>query len=244
MEQDVQWDNSLSAVEAILARGSENQAGESSQGQDASADAQQEQEQAQPPKEDAPAPVPYDRFKQSRQALQAAKAQNEKLEKELADLRARIEGSDSSKSAGKSDDEKDDSWLEAVFGGKGSKDQNQAIAAMSDPVLEAIKMEYAERQLDATLKAYPHVPQEVMLSSIAAGLDPETVAGAFEQLKALMGTQAPAPQGHPAPSKQAPPPRPTSGGQSVGAPAKPKKELPDNQYDRVEFVAKLLEGGF
>jgi hypothetical protein len=216
---------------------------------------QQGTDQGQGQQDTGPAPVPYDRFKQSRQALQEAKAHNAKLERELAELKAKFTSAKSTSPNDGKDGADDDSWLDAVFGGANSKGKQhpqpdggkeaQSLATM-DPVLESIKMEYAERQLDATLKAFSHVPEEVMLPALASGLDPETIAESYEHLKAILGkTQSPQMPATPtgAKAKSAPPPRPASAGAGNGMPpAKQKPQLPDNQYDRVEFVAKLLEG--
>lgn len=192
----------------------------------------QEQDQSEPP------PVPYTRFKQSREALRQAKEQMSRLEQELAKFK------EAAKSAPKGDT---DGWLDAVFGASDKDDvptakegKGQQALPAGDPIIEQIKAEYAERQLDATLKAYSHIPEEVMLPALASGLDPETIAESYEVLrKTILKGQ---PQAAPTAGQgKSPPPRPAGTPSLAAAPQQKKPTLPDNQYERVEFIARLME---
>lgn len=180
-----------------------------------------------PDKPAVPPPVPYERFKESRHELKQAKAERDRLAEELKQLKER---------AASTEPASEDDWLADIFGkepAQAARSESAGVATPSaDPVMQAIREEYGQRQLDLTLAKYQHIPEDVMLAGLAQNLTPAQVEQAFTSLTALMGNAKPA--------RPAPPPRPSSGAAPSTPPSPPRPKLPDDSYSRVDFVANLL----
>lgn len=199
------------------------------------ADGQGSQEQ--PAARQPPPPVPYERFKESRRELKELRRQNERLERELALARESRPTHPE-----KTDDTSD--WISDIFGpdpdaderGSGSRDTAGPAARHEDPMIQAMKNEYADRQLALTLERFGHVPEEVMLAGLAQGLSPDKVEAAFLHLSHMMGK----PAGTAASARPTPPPRPVAGARPTTPPPVQQQKLPEESSARVDFVANML----
>ena len=184
-----------------------------------------------------PAPVPYERFKETRQELKSLRREKERLERELA----AAQQSRPSNDAGTDTTD----WISDLFGpdadaterSTGKRETAGLAGQHEDPVLQAIKQEYADRQLAQTLERFGHVPEEVMLAGLAQGLSPDKVEAAFLHLSHMMGR----PNGAAPSARPTPPPRPVAGARPSNPPPAQRPKLPEESADRVDFVAQMLK---
>jgi len=137
-------------------------------------------------------PVPYNRFKEVNAERAALKAERDALANQLAEERAKLEAMRVVEAEKPKASEK--SWLDRVLDGDDDgqepvQKQPEEIPAWARPVLSVIEQVQMDRQmaeLDRVVAGirqdYPDMPEEVVLSGIAAGQSPHEIAVAWDNL--------------------------------------------------------------
>lgn len=151
-------------------------------------------EQAPEPKaeEEAIRPVPYNRFKEVNAERAAFKAERDAMANELAEMRARAEAMKAVSEASPAKPQK--SWVERVLDGDDENEgkqqqaqqqqapQSEEIPAWARPLIEERQMAELDRVVSGVRKDYPDMPEEVILSGIAAGQSVHEIAVAWDRV--------------------------------------------------------------
>lgn len=165
--------------------------------QEAAPEMKSEQAQDAPPSDKAPEPkaeeesirpVPYNRFKEVNAERAALKAERDAMANELAEMRAKAEAMKAVEPVAA----KQKSWVERVLDGDDeNKPEQQApqrapaqeeIPAWARPLIEERQMAELDRVVSGIRQDYPDMPEEVILSGIAAGQSVHEIAVAWDRV--------------------------------------------------------------
>ena len=139
--------------------------------------------------EDSIRPVPYNRFKEVNAERAAYKAERDAMANELAEMRAKAEAM----KAVAPEASKPKSWVERVLDGddENKTEQQEAqqrqpgpeeIPAWARPLIEERQMAELDRVVAGVRQDYPDMPEEVILSGIAAGQNVHEIAVAWDRV--------------------------------------------------------------
>lgn len=134
-------------------------------------------------------PVPYNRFKEVNAERAAFKAERDAMANELAEMRAKAEAMKAVEPSAA----KQKSWVERVLDGDDeNKPEQQAsqqqapqqeeIPAWARPLIEERQMAELDRVVSGVRQDYPDMPEEVILSGIAAGQSIHEIAVAWDRV--------------------------------------------------------------
>jgi len=173
---------------------------EAAPAQETAAEYPDRQETAQPertveakPEEESIRPVPYNRFKEVNAERATLRAERDAMANELAELRAKSEAMAAVEREAKPAAQQK-SWVERVLDGDddneaGKQQAPEQVPAWAKPMmttLESIQQERQMAELDRVVSGiqrdYPDMPEEVVLSGIAAGQSVHDIAVAWDRV--------------------------------------------------------------